>query len=787
MYKVMENPVYLDYNATTPIDAEVIDAMQPYLQYHFGNPSSTHSYGTKTRLAVEAARRQIAALINCFHDELVFTGGGTEANNYALKGAAFQLRHKGNHIITTQIEHPAVNEVCGYLQSQGFAITWLPVNSEGLIDMNDLENAITPATILVSVMHANNETGVIQPIEAIGQITRARGILFHCDAAQSAGKIPVDVQKIQVDLLSLAGHKFYAPKGVGALYMRRGIKLQKMMHGAAHEQNRRAGTENIASVAGMGKAAEIALRDMNNNSTQMRTMRDLLHNLLQTELPGIRLNGHAELRLPNTLNISFPGIDANVLLDELTGIAASAGAACHSDSIDISPVLQAMNIPIEFARGTIRFSTGKYSTEAEIRDAAQMIIQIVKQLTHAVGSDEPSNFQTDFHPANNIGDSSVSSVNSNENPIRPDFTGDDFSGGNTSGFTADLSSAESVKLTRYTQGLGCACKIRPQYLEKVLQDLPPVFDPNVIVGTSTSDDAAVYRINDDTAIVQTVDFFTPVVDDPYTFGAIAAANALSDIYAMGAKPLFALNIVGFPSNRLPMQVLKDILRGAADKAAEAGISILGGHTIEDPEPKFGMVVTGVVHPGKVLTNCGTQPGDVLVLTKPIGTGIISTAVKRNLAGTSIAARAAEVMSTLNNKAAQLMTFYKVNACTDVTGFGLMGHLNEMIGSSEVSCIIHARRVPVINGVYELAMAGAIPGGSRNNLAFVDKHILWDFNLPEIHKLILCDAQTSGGLLIALAPSAAANYIGELKAQHHIDAVIIGEVVEKEMWRIKVES
>jgi cysteine desulfurase len=735
----MQNlPVYLDYNATTPIDPEVKEAMQPFLEQYFGNPSSSHLFGVQARQAVETARRQTATLINCMPDELIFTSGGTEANNWALKGAAYQLRPKGNHIITTTTEHPAVTEVCLFLQTQGFNVTFLPVDENGVVKIEDLKNAITPSTILVSVMHANNETGVIQPIEAIGEITRSKGIIFHCDAAQSAGKIPVDVKKMNVDLLSLAGHKFYAPKGVGALFVRQGVHLQKLMHGASHEQNLRAGTENILEIAGLGKAAEIAHRDLERNATHMKEMRDLLHRLLAESLTQIRLNGHPDARLPNTLNISFRNTDANILLDGLTGIAASAGAACHSDRVDISPVLLAMNVPEEYARGTIRFSTGRRTSESEIRYAARMIVETVKKL-------QPGHETTDEL----------------------------------------ISDSGPVKLTRYTQGLGCACKIRPQYLEKVLQDLPPVFNPDVLVGTSTSDDAAVYRINSDTAIVQTVDFFTPVVDDPYAFGAIAAANALSDIYAMGARPLFALNIVGFPSNRLPMQVLKDILRGASDKAAEAGISILGGHTVEDPEPKFGMVVTGLIHPEKVLKNGGAQPGDLLVLTKPIGTGIISTAVKRNMAGAELAAKAIEIMSTLNNKSAHLMEQFPVHACTDVTGFGLMGHLNEMIAASDVSCKIFASQVPVIDGVYDLAMAGAVPGGSRNNLEYVADYIDWDSSISATMQLILCDAQTSGGLLIALPAKKAHEYIRQLKSLSNIHAVVIGEVVEMEDFRIQI--
>ncbi|MFW5758046.1 MAG: selenide, water dikinase SelD [Bacteroidota bacterium] len=342
-----------------------------------------------------------------------------------------------------------------------------------------------------------------------------------------------------------------------------------------------------------------------------------------------------------------------------------------------------------------------------------------------------------------------------------------------------------VKLTRFTQGLGCACKIRPQYLEKILQDLPPVLDKNVLIETLTSDDAAVYRIGEDMAIVQTLDFFTPVVDDPYTFGAIAAANALSDIYAMGARPLFALNIVAFPSNRLPVQVLKDILKGASDKAAEAGIFILGGHSVDDPEPKFGMVVTGMVHPQKILTNSGAKPGDAIILTKPIGTGIISTAVKRKLAEEQIAKDAIQVMSALNANVAALMSEYQIDACTDVTGFGLLGHLKEMITASQVSCSIYADEVPVFKGVYDLAMAGAIPGGSRNNLDFVKENIRWSPKITDIQKIILADAQTSGGLLIAVNQQYAKTFIADLYQTYSISAKQIGIVQNKTDYSINV--
>ncbi|MBE0638314.1 MAG: selenide, water dikinase SelD [Bacteroidales bacterium] len=723
----METSIYLDYNATTPVDREVAEAMRPFLEELFGNPSSSHIYGVQTRRAVEQARRQIAALLNCFPDEIVFTSGGTESNNYAIKGVAFQNRDQGNHIITSTIEHPAVTEVCSYLESQGFRITYVNVDEFGRVNPGDIEKAITPATILISVMHANNEVGTIQAVSEIGKIAQNHGIIFHSDAAQSVGKIDTDVRKMGVDLLSVAGHKLYAPKGIGALFIRRGVKLQKLMHGANHEQNLRAGTENVLEIVGLGKAAEIAKRDLEANTRQMKSSRDLLQQLLTEALPGIKLNGHPDFRLPNTLSLSFPKIEANTLLDELKGIAASAGAACHADHVDVSAVLTAMKIPVDIAMGTIRFSTGKLSTAADMEKAAQIIIKAVHRL------------RPKEHVTQNV----------------------------------EIQTGE-IKLTSFTHGLGCACKIRPQYLEQVLKDLPQVFDKNVLIGASTSDDAAVYLINESTAIVQTVDFFTPVVDDPYYFGAIAAANALSDIYAMGAKPLFALNIVGFPDNRLPMQVLKDILRGASDKAAEAGISVLGGHTVEDTEPKFGMVVTGVVHPSKVISNAGAKPGDVLILTKPIGTGIISTAVKRGLADEKTALSARNVMAELNAKAAKLMESFPVNSCTDITGFGLLGHLKEMVMASGVQVKINASMVPFIEGTYELAMAGSIPGGTRNNLDFVSGVVEWDKDIPEITRLILCDAQTSGGLLISLPKKDAEEYI----RQFGLSASIIGMVSEK---------
>jgi len=373
-------PIYLDYNATTPIDPEVAAAMLPYIREHFGNPSSSHAYGVAARQGVEKARGQVAALLNCSPAEVLFTSGGTESNNHAIKGAAGVHRSKGNHIITSAFEHPAVTEVCEYLAADGFDITCVPVDAQGIIDVEALEKAITERTILVSVMHANNEVGTIQPIGEIARMARKRGILVHTDAAQSAGKIPVDAAELGVDLLSVAGHKLYAPKGVGVLYVREGVQLEKFMHGAGHETGRRAGTENVIGVAGLGAACEAARRDLAANMDRMKRTRDRIEDGLRRAAAEVRVNGHPARRLPNTLSVSFRGVDAGGLLQSMEGLAASAGAACHGNSVELSRTLRALAVPIEWARGTIRLSTGKYTTEGEVDRAVEIIAGAAKRL-----------------------------------------------------------------------------------------------------------------------------------------------------------------------------------------------------------------------------------------------------------------------------------------------------------------------------------------------------------------------------------------------------------------------
>lgn len=371
------NPIYLDYNATTPIDPQVAEAMLPFLQSNFGNPSSGHVFGVTAKKAVDKARQQIASLLRCDIDEIVFTSGGSESNNYAIKGVAHAYRNKGNHIITSSIEHPAVLEVCKYLDGNGFRITCLPVDEFGLVNIKQVEAAITQQTILITIMHANNEVGAIEPIAEIAELAHQHGVLVHSDCAQSPGKIPVQVDELGVDLLSIAGHKLYAPKGVGALYVRNGVELEKLIHGADHEKNRRAGTENVLEIVGLGKACELIEQNLTEYENHMRSMRDRLEQGLKDCLPGILINGHLDKRLPNTSSISFKSREANTILSQLPNVAASAGAACHSDQIDISYVLEAMNVPLEYAKGTIRFSVGRFTTEDEIDRAVEELVEVV--------------------------------------------------------------------------------------------------------------------------------------------------------------------------------------------------------------------------------------------------------------------------------------------------------------------------------------------------------------------------------------------------------------------------
>lgn len=368
--------IYLDYNASTPIDPAVVAAMHPFLADHYGNPSSGHWASIEAKAALDTARSQVAALLGCHNDEIVFTSGGSEANNLALKGVFFALRDKGDHIITTQIEHPATIEPCRFLERLGARVTYLPVDGTGRVDPDDLRRAIMPRTILVSIMHANNEVGTIQPIADCARIARNHDVFFHTDAAQSIGKIPTNVDDLGVDLLSVAGHKLYAPKGVGALFIRHGMQLEPLIHGAGHEGGRRAGTESALLTVGLGKACELA-RDLG-QMERARDLRDYFWRALQKQFGNrVVLNGHPVNRLPNTLNISFVGQVGTEILSRLDGVAASTGSACHSGRIELSPVLEAMSIEPEVGMGAVRFSLGRGTTREEIDTVAERLTSIL--------------------------------------------------------------------------------------------------------------------------------------------------------------------------------------------------------------------------------------------------------------------------------------------------------------------------------------------------------------------------------------------------------------------------
>ena len=377
----MVQPIYLDYNGTTPHDPEVIAAMRPFLETEFGNPSSSHGYGIRPKRAVEVARRQVAGLLGCMSEEVFFTSGGTESNNHAIKGMARALREKGRHIITSTVEHPAVLEVCRYLEQEGFETTFVDVDGNGRVRVDEVASSIRPDTILISIMHANNEVGTIQPIAEIATLARPRKICLHTDAAQSVGKIATDVQVLDVDLLSVAGHKLYAPKGIGALYVRKGLLPEKFCHGAGQEMGWRAGTENVLEIVGLGKACEMAERNLDHAGQHLKAMRDRLHEGLTDQLADVRVNGHPDNCLPNTLNLSFKGLEANRILEAIgLEVAASAGAACHADTVTLSHVLEAMRVPVEWAKGTVRFSTGRMTSAEEIDRAVDVVVEAVKRL-----------------------------------------------------------------------------------------------------------------------------------------------------------------------------------------------------------------------------------------------------------------------------------------------------------------------------------------------------------------------------------------------------------------------
>jgi cysteine desulfurase len=370
--------IYLDYNASTPIASEVIEAMKPFFNEHYGNPSTSHWAGAGAKDAVKKARRQVAELLGCSPSEVVFTSGGSESNNYALKGAFYANKEKGNHIITTNVEHPAILNPCRFLERIGAKVTYLDVDEYGGVKPQQIQEALTDDTILISVMHANNEVGTIQPLNEISKIAREAGVLFHTDASQSAGKIPTNVEELGVDLLTIAGHKLYAPKGVGALYIREGVEIEPLIHGAGHEFGRRAGTENVLFAVALGEACALAKSALGDQ--RILELRDYfwreLKNIFENK---VILNGPIAERLPNTLNVCFAGVIGSELLEKMPHVAASTGSACHSGKVEVSPVLKGMGISEEVGKGAVRFSLGRYTTKEEIDEVLGELNRVLKK------------------------------------------------------------------------------------------------------------------------------------------------------------------------------------------------------------------------------------------------------------------------------------------------------------------------------------------------------------------------------------------------------------------------
>lgn len=377
----MKKLVYVDNNATTRVADEVLEEMLPYFTEHYGNPSSMHTFGGKLYRKIDEARAKVADLLGADHSEIIFTSCGTESDNAAVRGTLEAYPNK-RHIITTRVEHPAVLSLCQYLARTGYEVTELHVDNNGLLDLEELRSSIRQDTVLVSIMYANNETGVIFPIEEIGEIVKEKGITFHCDAVQAVGKLPLDMSKSTIDMLSLSGHKLHAPKGVGALYIKKGVKFKPFILGGHHENNRRAGTENVPYIVALGKACELAKKYLAEEQTRVRKLRDKLENEILFRVPNARLNGHKTFRLPNTTNISFEYVEGEailLLLDEV-GICASSGSACTSGSLEPSHVLRAMGVPFTAAHGSIRFSMSRYNTEEEMDYIAEHIPPVIRRL-----------------------------------------------------------------------------------------------------------------------------------------------------------------------------------------------------------------------------------------------------------------------------------------------------------------------------------------------------------------------------------------------------------------------
>ena len=784
--------IYLDYNATTNIHEEVRKVMEPYLNIYFGNPSSSHKYGIQTKKGIFNARQQIAKMLNCSSNEIIITSGASESNNLADKGIINYYFHNNKNpekisVISSTIEHPSVIEIFPYLKSiykDNLELILIPCDSKGIIDLEVFKNKMQKNTKLISIMLANNETGCVQPIKEICEYAKKINpeCIVHTDASQALGKIPVDVKNLGVDLLTVAGHKIYGPKGIGALYIKNGVekKMEKILHGASHENNMRAGTENVLEIVGLGQACELISRDLMKRMRQFLITRNIIYKKISEKIPkeNFVLQGpeidinidiaklsdeqlldlvKKERRLTNTLYISFPGIEANLILDKLSDkIACSAGAACHSEGVNMSHVVQAMKVNPQVAMGTLRISTGVLTTEKEAEEGGKYIAEIVEQLM----------------PKNKVEDNNLLKY-----------------------VKEDEEAINNCRLTKNTHGMGCGCKITPKLLQEVLSSLPTqksmLNDKNILVDNRSFDDASVYDLtsynkeNQELALVSTLDFFTPICDNPYDFGSISCSNALSDIYAMGAKPINALSIVAFPVTLMPKIILKEILRGAQDKADEAGCPILGGHSIDDNEPKFGLSVNGLVDKKNIWKNNTVKEDDYIIMTKKLGTGIIMTSLKKDMVNKDekCVKGAIENMKFLNKYHCELVinNNIKIDACTDITGFGLLGHLSECLSGEDNKNLyaeINYNKITFISEkINELAEMGMSPGGAKSNLAYVEGKVIYDKNMTENEKLLINDPQTSGGLLMFMKEEEK-NKMIKLCSDKKLDCFEIGKIYEK---------
>ena len=556
--------------------------------------------------------------------------------------------------------------------------------------------------------------------------------------------------------------------------------MEKILHGASHENNMRAGTENVLEIVGLGQACELISRDLIKRMRQFLITRNIIYKKITEKIPkdnfvlqgpeididiGIeKLNDEQlldlvkkERRLTNTLYISFPGIEANLILDKLSDkIACSAGAACHSEGVNMSHVLQAMKVNPQVAMGTLRISTGVLTTEKEAEEGGKYIAEVVEQLM----------------PKNKVEDNNLLKY-----------------------VKEDEEAINNCRLTKNTHGMGCGCKISPKLLQEVLSSLPIQKsisnDKNILVDNRSFDDASVYDLtsynkdNQELALVSTLDFFTPICDNPYDFGSISCSNALSDIYAMGAKPINALSIVAFPVTLMPKIILKEILRGAQDKADEAGCPILGGHSIDDNEPKFGLSVNGLVDKKNIWKNNTVKEGDYIIMTKKLGTGIIMTSLKKDMVNKDekCVKDAIELMKYLNKYHCELVidNNIKIDACTDITGFGLLGHLSECLSgenNKNLFAEINYNKIAFISEkINELAEMGMSPGGAKSNLAYVEGKVIYDKNMTENEKLLINDPQTSGGLLMFMKEEEK-NKMIKLCSEKKLDCFEIGRIISK---------